>query len=563
MNKIHFDVNDVQLVSENIDSSFAILSIDFFASGDNRHHLFVSEESLMKNAHTIKNVPLVWKYDDRLDDIYTHDPGEVPCGFIPESATIKDSRLPDGRVMLSVIAYVWKKYSGKILEFFKRDGDKPVSVEMSVFETKKNGDIEELKDFKFEAITILGSFVTPAIPMAKATVLQFAEEYKEIVKLEFGKYDELNFKIPNVVKNNAKEGLDLYKQHGLGGTGRNLAIATHLTKSDVTNPEKIRNIAKYFSRHAEDNLDDKVSSSWIAWQLRGGNAGRIWSMKLLKKIAEIDNMEMAYFDEDFMTKNNFAKEELPVTEEEKTEEMCNRKMSEESEVEDKDKTSAKEEEFQKEVDEEKKEEFEDQENKEESKEENKEEDKEKDEKENKEEDKEEQGEEKEMSLDQYLDVSALLVMLQNETDSNAELVNEVSKPFGEMNYGKMMGYMFAKINDLATEKEELFAKVNTHVSELESLKEFKAEKELEQFTFAVNLTLKEIEEKTKISTEKLEELREKAKEFSMADIDAWRNYAKATALDFAIENTKSDYERYALPNNVEKQKSYNSVWHRE
>ena len=49
----------------------------------------------------------------------------------------------------------------------------------------------------------------------------------------------------------------------------------------------------------------------------------------------------------------------------------------------------------------------------------------------------------------------------------------------------------------------------------------------------------------------------------MADIDAWRNYAKATALDFAIENTKSDYERYALPNNVEKQKSYNSVWHRE
>lgn len=554
MNKIHFDVNDVQLVSENIDSSFAILSIDFFASGDNRHHLFVSEESLMKNAHTIKNVPLVWKYDSRLDDIYTHDPDEVPCGFIPESAIIKDSRLPDGRVMLSVIAYVWKKYSKNILDFFKRDGDKPVSVEMSVFETEKKGDIEELKDFKFEAITILGSFVTPAVPLAKATVLQFAEEYKEIVKLEFGRYGELNFKIPHAVKSNAEDGLTLYKQHGRGGTGKNLAVATHLMKNDITNPEKIRNIAKYFSRHANDNLDDKTSDGWIAWQLRGGSAGRTWSMKLLKKITEIDNQEMAYFDNNsIIADNNFAKEELSVKDEEQ---KVDNKTSEEKEkeefqevVEEKEKEKEKEE-FQESQPEEKPEEKGEVEEKKEEKEEGQE----------KEQEKEEEKEE--MSLDQYLDVSALLTVLQNETDSNEELVRAGSKPVDDA-HGKMMGTMFAKMRLLVAEKEDLSLKLTAFASELESLKEFKAEKELEQFTFAVNFTLKEIEEKTKISTEKLEELREKAKEFSMADIDAWRNYAKATALDFAIENTKSDYERYALPNNSEKQKSYNSVWHRE
>ena len=42
--------------------------------------------------------------------------------------------------MLSVDAYVWKYYCGQILEFFQRDGDKPISVEIEVF------DYEEIDD---------------------------------------------------------------------------------------------------------------------------------------------------------------------------------------------------------------------------------------------------------------------------------------------------------------------------------------------------------------------------------------------------------------------------------
>ena len=66
--------------------------------------------------------------------------------------------------MLSVIAYVWKKYTGELLHIFKRDGGKkPVSVEMIVYETKNRPDGSiELLDFKYEGVTILGSFVTPS-----------------------------------------------------------------------------------------------------------------------------------------------------------------------------------------------------------------------------------------------------------------------------------------------------------------------------------------------------------------------------------------------------------------
>ena len=182
--KLSFAVNNVEMIDENPDSNFAVLSLDFFASGENLHNLYVSEETLSKTADTIKKCPLVWKYDEVLDDVYTHDKDEVPCGFVPETANIEKKKLEDGRTMLSVMAYVWKRYTGKLLDIFKRDGGKkPVSVEMSVYELKRlpSGQ-KELLDYRFEGITVLGSFVTPAIPNANATIVSFSEMEKEYVE---------------------------------------------------------------------------------------------------------------------------------------------------------------------------------------------------------------------------------------------------------------------------------------------------------------------------------------------------------------------------------------------
>ena len=61
--KLSFTVEDAKLIKEDPDSSFSTISLDFFASGDNLHHLYVSEETLEKTSNTIKNCPVVWKYD--------------------------------------------------------------------------------------------------------------------------------------------------------------------------------------------------------------------------------------------------------------------------------------------------------------------------------------------------------------------------------------------------------------------------------------------------------------------------------------------------------------------
>jgi hypothetical protein len=137
MKRLSFTIENAEMVQENPDSNFALLALDFFASGNNLHDMYVSEETLLRTADSIKNCPLVWKYDEVLDVVYTHDPEEVPCGFVPESSEITTKKLEDGRTMLSAIAYVWKRYTGPLLSFFKRDGSKkPVSVEMSVFKTQ-------------------------------------------------------------------------------------------------------------------------------------------------------------------------------------------------------------------------------------------------------------------------------------------------------------------------------------------------------------------------------------------------------------------------------------------
>lgn len=189
-NKITFAVDNIDIIEENPDSKFAIVSMDFFASGKNLHDLYVSEETLMKTSESIKNCPVVFHYNEKTDDIGSHSPFEVPAGFVPETSEIKSKILPDGRTMLSTVAYIWKRYTGELISIFKRDGgEKPVSVEMRVFKTKQlpNEKIE-LLDFRYEAITLLGSLVTPAIPMASAKVLSFSEleeEYMMDLKKEF------------------------------------------------------------------------------------------------------------------------------------------------------------------------------------------------------------------------------------------------------------------------------------------------------------------------------------------------------------------------------------------
>ena len=301
MEKISFSVENIKTINENPDSNFAILSLDFFASGMNRHEMYVSEETLLRTADTIKNCPLIWKYDRERDDAYTHDDEEIPCGFVPDSSMVKTKKLKDGRIMLSAIAYVWKRYTGELLNIFRRDGGKKsISVEISAYELEDKGGISELLDFKYEGITVLGERVTPAIPLANATVLSFSEikkEYDKAVEEEFSDTkapDGVDMQIPEEVKNNARKGLELAKEDAKGATSVNLSIGHYLIDNDEISLEKAEYIVGYFSNHKNNSTQRELSSSEnIANLLFGGNDCKEWAKTIISELKEKEEENMA------------------------------------------------------------------------------------------------------------------------------------------------------------------------------------------------------------------------------------------------------------------------------
>lgn len=83
---------------------------------------------------------------------------KLHVGFVPkEDNPLIYEETEDGRLMLTIKAKIWKRYSQNFLEFFKRDGKvKPVSVEIQVFDLIENEDgTGEIKDFAYMAITVL------------------------------------------------------------------------------------------------------------------------------------------------------------------------------------------------------------------------------------------------------------------------------------------------------------------------------------------------------------------------------------------------------------------------
>lgn len=190
-NKIlKFNVADAIIEPSSNDKQFATLYVKTFASGISRNMTYIDEEVLRSTAHTILEKPLIWAYDAKRHDASAHESSSVPCGFVPSVNSLQFESTEDGRLMLTVAAKIWKYYSGYLIDFFSRDGlEKPVSVEIEVLDAEERPDgILNIKDFNYTAISILGTKVRPAIPGAKAVVVNFAElneKYEEAYRKEF------------------------------------------------------------------------------------------------------------------------------------------------------------------------------------------------------------------------------------------------------------------------------------------------------------------------------------------------------------------------------------------
>ena len=525
MTKISFAVENIEEIQENPNSSFALMKIDFFASGDNAHKLYISEETLNKTSKTIYNVPVVWKYDERTDEILGHEQDEVPCGFVPDNTPIIPRRLPDGRLMLSTVATIWKKYSGRLIDIFIRDKKKSVSVEMSVLDVEENEHGNEIKDYKFEAITLLGrkygSEIIPAVPLANAEMLSFMfsekKEYLEAYEKEFAydKYSSIDFKIPEEVKEFMKQAVENFEKNGKGGNSVSLSNAKFILKNEKITAEKVRMMYKKLSSYSKKMSlegDDKTR-----FELWGGEKSFAWLKGIHEEMELLDNKRSAFFVYD----KTERKEEMSVDKIEEEE------MAEETpEVEKKDEEVAEEKMAEEEAPvEEKKEEM-----------------------------AEEPVEEKEapkaeMSLDSYLDMPFILRLLEEITEGEESYLEQDNfaikcaademKKEGEKSFESISKGMFAKMKMMSSKIAKMAEENKAYMSmkeEFEALKSFKKSVEESRFSFEVESTLKDVE--AVMPKDEMDKAREESKNFSLDTIDGWKNGVKAKAFTFSSGKSK-------------------------
>ena len=113
------------------------------------------------------------------------------------------------------------------------------------------------------------------------------------------KYEDIDFKPPADVQEEAQRGLDWRKEHGRGGTEVGVARARDLSNGVAVSPETIGRMVNYFSRHTVDKEAEGFergeegypSAGRIAWSLWGGDAGERWANSIYDRMLAEDGEE--------------------------------------------------------------------------------------------------------------------------------------------------------------------------------------------------------------------------------------------------------------------------------
>jgi len=544
-----FFLFSAEIIDDNPDSRFMTCRIHAFSSGMNYHNLYCSDDVLKKTASTIYNMPVIYSLTHNNSDFGTHTSSpedSLICGFaIPDTGSFEKGIDESGNEILKfhVDAKIWKIYVPAVSEILeKRDGKVGISVEMWLYGShiREDNGIEEMDDFCYFGICLLGKTIQSAISNAELQVLSFSqinEKYQEDYVKEFSKYSSIDFSISQEIKKNSNKGLELYKQYGIGGNSVALTVARHLSKNEKAHPEKIKSVHKYLAYHQNDSRKKSPpTASLINWMLYGGNEALEWSKDMVNKMKDVDEKPMSYFDENGgnLTKNNFEKKEESSVDE-------NKKELEKMEFEPKEETMAegKLPESETQPEEEKTEEkmvVKADEDKSESDEEEKKEQKEEgeDKKETPAEEKAEEAKEKDepkeekMSLGQNLDMAALMAMLVDETEDYKALVAK-HEAGEEMDYAMLCSKMYGKMKAMQAESDAAKEDKDVYMAENAGLKEYKDKIEKQQFDYAVEKTLQEVSDV--FTKDEIDAAREETKEFTVETLPAWQSSKKSAAYE--------------------------------
>ena len=549
-NKYYFSVSDIQTVATEDSVEFAIAKIAVLSTKPNSHKVNITEEILRRDGLSILGKWVVADFDGT--DTTTHTNNEKIVGIIPNDQTPEFVKNEDGSVTMFVEAVISKIYATEVYELFRTHNFRNVSVEMGTADdTEREDGSIDIAGLCIYGVTILGLSVGGSCPDANMSIIRFssddASKYyhntKHFSLRELAEKRNEDLKVTSHPIDKSKNAVDMGSWDG------------DKAKDDLLKEKNFKTLAKSVCLLLEDGWENKEKGAlkypvmnlkngkWV-YNAQGLSSARAYgeqhdpsvadkAISIQKKLGLYKDNENSNKEEKEKMGNkdnkNFSnsedKEKDVIMEENKEKDMaCGDKKMAESEDE-KLKDEKKEEDNIK--DEEKKmaEESEDEKLKEE-----------------KEEEDDIKDEEKKFSLDAYVDEAAMIAMLENETEENKALANQVAKEFSAND-------IVAKILELSKENAEL--KAEKKLAEVE-----KAEKKFSAIMASVK---EDLDEKT------FAELSEEGKGLSFEELGGFENKVKAFAYEATKKNKDNNEEddvvRFASSNN-ENVETDNDVFNR-
>jgi len=190
MDLMRFSVDSYEIIANN--PSFMVLQIDLISDGINRHGTEFIEEDMVKSIPHLYNKPLnaIIKNGDFSDHAYTKEDAkkQLGLGTIPETNDIKIVE-KKGKKFLRTNAIIWKYLYPEASNILTKRKEVAVSVEIRPLKIEKlPSGVVRIKEWVYEAITLLGRFTKPAIEDADAKVLKYSsnEDYFDETLLKYG-----------------------------------------------------------------------------------------------------------------------------------------------------------------------------------------------------------------------------------------------------------------------------------------------------------------------------------------------------------------------------------------
>ena len=520
-----FSVEDVQLYREqNEDPDFAYVELWALAEGNNSHRNPFSKEVLERDAHTFKGKFIVAKYDKFQNDTEGHELDEIIIGYVPPNEELEfKNKEVDGVEKEFVVAkgVLSKIYAKEVVDLFRTNNGRTVSCEFSCatqYEENEYGraiddnglemDVDNpVLSYHIHGITVLGLKYNPSVAGTEIKVKQFAEKCEQQSLKQFAEERKEKLKLVSHPMDKSKGAVDMGNWNG------------DKAKNDLLKEKNFKTLAKSVCLLLEDGWEERK---------KGALKYPVMNLKDGKWVYNAEGLSSAraygeHHDSSVAEKAISIQKRLGLyNKEDKEDNMEEEKKLSESESKDTEKDivmeEPKEEETKEMAQEDNKEEQPkemgcDGETKEMSDEDSKDDDKD-DEQEDKEDD--DDNQEKKFSLDAYVDQVAMLAMLENETEENKKLADEVMKQMS------------------ANEIVEKFVQMAKENAELKIEKE-KSDKEKRDKKFsAIMASVKE-----DLDAKLFSELSEEGKDLTLEQLGAFENKVKA----FAYEATKNNQRK--------------------